>query len=157
MRRTNGGCGYAIPFSTIPERGQVSENSAHSVSKQRCDVFHDDEGGSYFANESRIFCPEAAPRPFNSSATTSDADVLTGETATDNVNGNSVCSESLGGEFPDIFIARHLGPVFRQHPPAEWVDLAEGNGLETARTLQAKVEPANSCEQGKGAEFGHAA
>src|SRR5574343_985646 len=42
VRGTNGRSRYAMPFRIKPERGQVSENSAKSPSKQSCDVFHDD-------------------------------------------------------------------------------------------------------------------
>jgi hypothetical protein len=30
----------------IPERGQVSENVSKSSTKERCDVFHEDDAGS---------------------------------------------------------------------------------------------------------------
>ncbi len=42
VRRTNGGSGNAVPFSVIPARGQVSENSVNPPNKQSCDVLHDD-------------------------------------------------------------------------------------------------------------------
>lgn len=34
--------------------------------------------------------------------------------------------------------------MFRQHAPAEWVDLAERHGLETACALKAEGETPNS-------------
>jgi hypothetical protein len=34
VRRTNGGSWYAMPFRIKPERGQVSENTLNSPSKQ---------------------------------------------------------------------------------------------------------------------------
>lgn len=46
VRGANGGSGYAIPPRIVPERGQVSENVSKSSTKERCDVFHDDEGRS---------------------------------------------------------------------------------------------------------------
>ena len=54
VRGTNGGSWYAVPFRIKPERGQVSENSAKSPAKQRCDVLHDDVAGLYFANNSGV-------------------------------------------------------------------------------------------------------
>jgi hypothetical protein len=42
MMGTKGGRWQAIPFRIKPARGQVSENSVHPPSKERCDVFHDD-------------------------------------------------------------------------------------------------------------------
>jgi hypothetical protein len=47
--------------------------------------------------------------------------------------------------------------MLSQHPPAEWINLAERYRLEPARPLQAKVEPANSCEQRKDTQLGHSA
>jgi hypothetical protein len=46
VRGANGGSGYAIPLRVIPARGQVSENSPESSSKESCDVLHDDVAGS---------------------------------------------------------------------------------------------------------------
>jgi hypothetical protein len=46
MWRTNGGRWNALPLRVIPDLGQVSENSPNSLSKQSCDVFHDDEARS---------------------------------------------------------------------------------------------------------------
>lgn len=45
--------------------------------------------------------------------------------------------------------------MFRQHPLAEWVNLTERDRLESARALQAKVETADSSEQGQDAQFAH--
>ena len=57
MIGTNGGSRYAVPFRVIPERGQVSENSAHTSNKQVCDVLHDDVAGSNLANNSGVLAP----------------------------------------------------------------------------------------------------
>lgn len=46
---TNGARRYAIPFRVAPALGQVSENSSHSPSKQRCHVLHDPDGAWYHA------------------------------------------------------------------------------------------------------------
>lgn len=51
-----------MPLRIKPERGQGSENIAHPSIKQRCDVLHDNESWSHFANDSREFIPEATPR-----------------------------------------------------------------------------------------------
>jgi hypothetical protein len=37
--------------------------------------------------------------------------------------------------------------VLRQHTPAEWINLAKGDGLESARPFEAKRKTANSAEQ----------
>lgn len=57
---TSVGSRYAVPLSIIPERGQVSENGSESPSKQSCDVFHNDESGSNFANKAGELAPQSA-------------------------------------------------------------------------------------------------
>jgi hypothetical protein len=53
----NGGSWYAMPFRIKPERGQGPENDAEPSMKQICDVLHDDEEGSNFANKSGVLRP----------------------------------------------------------------------------------------------------
>ena len=72
VRGADGRSWYAIPHSIIPERGQVSENSAHPETKQAWDVLHDDEAWSYLANETGIFRPETRSRTFEASALASE-------------------------------------------------------------------------------------
>jgi hypothetical protein len=78
---------------------------------------------------------------------------LAGKAATDDIDR----SDLPAGEFPDILIAGHLRPVFSQHPPAEWANLAKRDSLEPARALKPKVETAYASEQGKDAELRHPA
>jgi hypothetical protein len=70
-----------VPLRIIPERGQVSENVSKAPSKQSCDVFHDDVGRSYLANEPGIFAPEAGSFAGQSGAFAGNADVLAWEPA----------------------------------------------------------------------------
>jgi len=46
VRGADGTSGDTIPRRIVPERGKVSENSAHPETKQAWDVLHDDEAGS---------------------------------------------------------------------------------------------------------------
>lgn len=46
-----------------------------------------------------------------------------------------------------------MGPMFRQNLPAEWINLAEGDRLEPARSFKAKREAADAGEEIKDAEF----
>jgi hypothetical protein len=71
---------------------------------------------------------------------------LAGEASADRVNGNSVCLEPIGSEFADVIVTGHSRPV-RQHLPAEGVDLAEGDGLKSARPLQTEIEAADAREK----------
>jgi len=62
--------------------------------------------------------------------------------------------KSVSVEVADVFIARHLWPVFRQHAAAKRIDLAERDGLKPG-PLKAKAEPANSRKQVKQLGSGH--
>jgi hypothetical protein len=60
MRGAKGARWNAVPFSIVPALGQVSENSAKPPNKETWYVLHEDEEGSYFANESGVLSPEPA-------------------------------------------------------------------------------------------------
>jgi hypothetical protein len=59
VRRANVGRSQHSPPAVIPERGQVTEDSSESPSKQGWAVFHEDEAGSNFAHDARHVCPHA--------------------------------------------------------------------------------------------------
>jgi hypothetical protein len=69
---------------------------------------------------------------------------LAGESTADKIDCNSVSGQSVGVESADIFIAGNLGPVLRQHAPAEWINLAEGRGDESTSALKTQAEAANT-------------
>lgn len=71
---------------------------------------------------------------------------LTGEAAADDINGNSIGSKPIGGEFSDIIVNRHPRPMFSQYALAEWINFAERDRLESARAFKAKVEAADAGE-----------
>lgn len=73
------------------------------------------------------------------------ANVLAGEAAANDVN--SSCGKSVGCERSDVIVNRDSRPMLRQHAPAEWINLAERDRLETASALEAKAEPANAAEE----------
>jgi hypothetical protein len=53
------GRGTHAPFRIVPERGQVSENDSKlSPKKEAWDVFHEDETGSHFTQDSGVLSPE---------------------------------------------------------------------------------------------------
>ncbi len=147
VRCTNGGSWYAVPLRIKPERGQVSENSLKPPSKECCDVLHDDVAWSKLANKSGVLRPKAAPLALNSRAFSCNTDVLAGEPAADDINGNSVSGKSVGCEASDIFVLPHLWPMLRQHLAAERINLAECNRLKSARPLKAEREAADAAEK----------
>jgi len=86
MRGTSGASWNAVPLRVIPERGQVAENSSHPPSKETWDVLHLNEARSYFANDPGVVGPEAGAASFDPCALAGDGDVLTGETASDEIH-----------------------------------------------------------------------
>lgn len=153
--RTNGASRYAVPLRIVPERGQVSEYTAHSSIKQRCNVFHDDELRSYFANKSGVLGPETTTTAFNPLPTTGIRNVLAGEPATDGVNTNAIGSKSLAGKVSNVMVARNLRPMLGEDAARKLFDLAERDGLETARAFKTKGEAADAAEKVEDAKFAH--
>lgn len=84
---------------------------------------------------------------------TRPADVLAGEASANNINWSDIFAPELGY----VFKLADVGPVFRQHAPAERVDFAERHGLKSTRALQAEAEAANPAEQVEDAKLAHAA
>ena len=76
-----------------------------------------------------------------------ERDVLAWEPPDNDINGNSIGSKPVCGEFANVMVARHLWPVFRQHAAGEFLDLAERDGLETASAFQPKREAADTAEE----------
>src|ERR1700740_824397 len=142
MGRVNGGSRYAVPLRIIPERGQVSENVSEPSMKQVCDVLHDDEARSKFANKASVMRPEAAALTSEPHALSRTTDVLARETPADDIDSNSVCGELSAGEVSNVMVAGNLGPVLRQCLACEWFDLAERDRLEPASPRKAQVKPA---------------
>jgi hypothetical protein len=86
MRRSNVGSSQHCPPAVIPERGQITEHSSKSPSKERWAVFHEDVAGSNLANDARHVGPHAAALSVNAGAFACDADVLAGKAARNDVN-----------------------------------------------------------------------
>ena len=141
VRGTNGERWNAIPLRIVPDRGQRSENEADPSIQQLWAVFQSDIFGSYLANEAEEFPPQSASLAIESKAGTARRKVLAGKASTDDIDGNSIGSKPLCGEFSNIMVARHLWPVFRQHAAGEFLNLAERYGLETASSLTLAAMP----------------
>lgn len=144
VRGTKDGSGYAVPLRIIPDRGQRPENVTKPESQQLWDVFHNDVFGSKVSAKSDNLSVKNGPFPIHSGPKARSGYILAGETACDDINGNSVCTQSVTGQLPYIRVNGNIGPVLRQHLPGECLDLAEGDGPETASALQAKAEAANA-------------
>ena len=144
---------YAVPFRIIPDLGQVSENVAKPSTKQLCAVFQEDVSWLQLANEAESFGPEAASRVRKPKAFSGNADALAREAPGDDIDGNSIGSESCAGKGANIVIAGDSGPMFRQNAAGEGFDFAKGYGFKAARPLKAKAEAADAGKQVKDAQL----
>jgi len=113
---TNGCRWYAVPVRIVPALGQVSEYDINPPNKQCCDVFHEHESGSYFANQSAHLSPESTSLASDALSLSGIANVLAGEPAADQVNPFEVFALHI----PHVPEAGHIGPVLHQHPLAVW-------------------------------------
>jgi hypothetical protein len=157
VRGTNGGRWYAVPLRVVPARGQVSENSAEPSAKQSCDILHDDKSGSKIANQSGDLAPKSRTLALDPNPRAGVTDVLAGEAAADDIDGNSSLGQSGSVEGSHVVKAGDLRPVLGEHRPRKGFDLAEGDRLEAAGALQPKAEASNPAEQVEDAELAHAA
>ena len=79
-------CAQHSPSRIIPQRGQVAKHSVEASNSKHWRVFHEDESGSYFANDSGKFSPESGAFAVDSCALSGCADVLAREAARDDIH-----------------------------------------------------------------------
>ena len=96
MRRPNVGSSQHCPFAVIPERGQITEDSPKSSSKEGWAVLHEDVAGSNLANDPRHVSPHAGALSVDSCAFAGHADVLARESSRHHVNAASPRSAVKG-------------------------------------------------------------
>jgi hypothetical protein len=86
------------PLRIEPHRGQVPEDSVETPGSESCDVFHEDEAGSYLAHDPSEVRPEARPLPVDALALPGVADVLAGEAASDEIHDSTPRAAVKGGD-----------------------------------------------------------
>jgi hypothetical protein len=86
VRSSNVGSSQHCPAAVIPARGQVTEHSSESPSKERWAVFHEDVSGSNLANDPRHMSPHSAAASVDACPSACNADVLTWKAARNDVN-----------------------------------------------------------------------
>ena len=96
VRGANVGSSQHCPPAVIPERGQITEDSVESSSKERWAVLHEREAGSNLANDPRHVGPHSAALSFDAGALAGNADVLAREAARNHVNSPTPSSSVKG-------------------------------------------------------------
>jgi hypothetical protein len=141
VRRSDGGSGDHVPRPHVPEVVKVSEDASEAAPGERGDVFDEDDARADFADEARVLPPEAGPLAFDAGAFAGKADVLAGESAAHDVDGGKISSCA------DVVMAVCLGPVPREHAPAEFIDLDLPNGAGPEHALEGELEAADAGEE----------
>ena len=136
----NGGRRENSPFSSEPERGQVSENVAPSSNKVACDIFTDEDAGSHHAKQSRDFGPEPSGVGLDESSS-GLRDWLTGPSSAHEIDGLE-----LGSNAAHVVEPSHVGPVSGEDALAELVSLDLPSRLES-EPLDGAVESADPGEE----------
>jgi hypothetical protein len=85
----------------------------------------------------------------------SDTDVLARKPARDDINGNSISSNSLCGKGADVVVAGDIRPVLGEDFARERFNFAEGDGFKTACSFKAKGKSSYAREKVKDAELMH--
>lgn len=149
MGGTNESSGYNRPLRIKPELSKVGEDSSEGsrVPNQGCNVLHDDVEWSCCAYDSL----ELGPHPSlicHSQPLSRLRERLAREPAVHHVHALHIRLDHL----PHVRYAPNVGPVLREHLPAELVDLHLQDRLD-ARSLKTEVESAYTAEQRHGLHF----
>jgi hypothetical protein len=144
MRGTHVACAKSRPLRIVPELGKVSENSACSPSKESCDIFNDHVLRSKLANDSSKLEPQSAPRALEPGAFAGHADILTGESAADEIDGSESCRAGAG-DIDDGSIG--VGPVLREDASRKIVDLDLPDDVTQSGPFEAELESAHAGEE----------
>jgi hypothetical protein len=128
-----------VPFRVIPERSDFPEHLIQSASAKGADVFDDCPRRPEFFDEAPVLAPKAGSSSSEPASWPGYADVLAGESPTNNVNWTDV----EGVQVTHILEDGHGRPVLAEHGSAVGVDLAEGDGTHSG-SLKAEGEAADS-------------
>jgi len=132
-----------VPFRIVPERSEAPEDDVQSPRAKGADVFDDDPRRADLIDEPAELEPEAAAFTGKPCSFSCEADILTGEPTTDDIN---FLRHIGGGQRGHIFKNRYVGPMLAKHQPGFGVDFAE-RGSPHAGALQPQREASNPREQ----------
>jgi len=146
VRSANGGSGYTVPRSIIPDRSEAPEHVSQSARAKGRNVFGEDPRRPDLRDDPVHFIPESTAVPGETRASAGEANVLAWEPPTDKVDLSTAISHHVAGEFAHIVEKRHVWPVMGQHPAAVWFDLAHPDD-DMSGTLHSKLKATDAREQ----------
>jgi hypothetical protein len=144
-----------MPLRIAPDLADTLQDSDNSVSEQCGDVLQDNPWHGQFVSKSERLSEQPAARSGDTVSTVSmsgAANVLAGEACCNDINGNAIGSKSFGGKLSHVSIAGDVGPMLCKDTAGKLLYFAKGNGLKTARALQAKAKAADPAKKIKNAQ-----
>jgi hypothetical protein len=130
------------PFRVVPHLGKVAKYAEQSSNSESCDVLHDDVSRSYDPNNPRVLAPEPRTFSIQSGTLTGVANVLTGESAADDIY-RLQAGERFSAQGTYVVENWDIGPVLSKHGSAIGLDFAEGDGLHSG-SLKSEGEAADA-------------
>lgn len=124
---------------------QVIEYPVRSESSQVRNVLSDDPIWSAFSDEPGKLAPKPAALAVDAGAAARLRNILAGEAAGDEIDGNSIGSKALRGKAADVGKDWRIGPVMGEDSSAEVVGFAECSRSHPG-SFKAEAESANSAE-----------
>jgi len=131
-----------MPFRIVPERSERPEYLIQSARAKGADIFDEDVARFERFNCFGVFKPEAAAFPCESCPFPGEANILTGKSAAQEINGLDGCP--VNGS--DVSVARDIGPVFGEHSSTVGVDFNLPRDVKTG-SFKAKIESSYSCKK----------
>lgn len=149
VRGADGGSRYAVPFRVIPALGQIGKDPTPgvSISKESCDVLHEDVSGSSHAND--VGEPRPPPPLIGDASTLpGKAEGLAGKSSGHEIGSGTSQGCPPLGSCADVVMAWNLRPVLGQHP------LAVGIAFDLADTgppgaVETQIQAADAGEEGQ--------
>jgi hypothetical protein len=124
---------------------QVRADSVDPSSAESTDVLSKYPTGSKLSHKPGELGPKPGAGAADSFPLAGDADILTGESSTNEIGLQP--SQSVCCELSDIFPDGDFGPVLSEDFSGEGFNLAESNGFIVSCALKAKTEPSYAAEQ----------
>ena len=131
-----------MPFRIKPERSEPPEHLIQSSTAKGCDIFDDDIARMDRFNRFDVLEPETASLTCEADAFSGEADVLAGESATQQIDR----FDSWPIDGTDIAVSPHVGPVLGEHSLTPRVDFDLPLHVHSG-SFKSKVKSSNSGEQ----------
>jgi hypothetical protein len=131
MRRANVLGSDAGPLHRVTGIGEPRDNVIQAPPHESRNVLDDDEARAAFEDDAEHLAPEPGTLSGEAGSSSGDRDVLAREASANNVNVRE------GSRGRDIVVPRDVGPVLREHAPAERIALDLPEQRTEARALEA--------------------